>query len=87
MIVTGVIDDVVEPFLEVGVGMGWGETDFRSLNDEFREYGVVGRFAGGFDVHIVDGLGLVVSGAYTQPSGELQDLRYYSVTGGLQYEF
>ena len=50
---------------EVGVGMGWGETDFRSLNDEFREYGVVGRFAGGFDVHIVDGLGLVVSGAKT----------------------
>lgn len=83
---TDAIDDVVEPFIEIGPGFMASETQ---LNDtgELREYAFAARFAGGVDINVTDSIGLVFSAAYTQPTAELDELTHYSVTSGVQYKF
>ena len=84
--VTDAIDHVVEPFIELGGGFAWAQTDLPDGADT-KEAGFVGRFSGGVDVNLTDTIGLVGAVTYVLPTGEAYDYRYYSVSTGVQYRF
>lgn len=84
--VTDAIGDLFEPFIELGGGFAWVQTDLPDGGDT-KEAGFVGRFSGGVDVNITDTIGLVGAVTYVLPTGEAYDYRYYSVSTGVQYRF
>ena len=83
----------LEPYLVGGVGFlnadGSADVNTRNVRVSGAESDTefAGRVGGGFDVWITQHIAAYVDTAYVMPTGDLSDLRYFSLGAGVKYSF
>ena len=83
---TAAIDDRVEPFLDVSLGLSHVDRQLGGSSKR-KKWGVVSRFGGGADFWITDAIGIELSGFYNLAIGQIVDYSNYGGTAGLTTRF
>ena len=77
-----------EPFLMAGMGYARAELDARgTLRADDTGDGFVIRVGTGVQIGLLESLSLAIEGGFVLPSGDLSDLSYFTVSGGLNVHF
>lgn len=78
----------VQPFLLVGVGAMVATADFNTNGfSNNTETDVVGRIGGGVDAYVTENWLVNFEVSYVSPRGDVDDVDYLGVGGGIQYRF
>ena len=77
----------VQPFGVVGIGAMNAKADSPLLISSVNETDVAFRFGGGSDFYVTKNWVVNLEGSYVLPTGDVEDINYISLGGGLQYRF
>ncbi|MFH1038607.1 MAG: outer membrane beta-barrel protein [PVC group bacterium] len=80
------------------IGLGWGRSELKVTEEEYAApattysgteiwTGCLGRVGVGCDLHVIGGLGLTAEVAYNGGFGDLDTLRFVSLSAGVYYLF
>jgi hypothetical protein len=76
----------VQPYLKAGAGWQWGQTIY-VLGKNWHDGSFAARFGGGLDFYVTDHIVLTAGAAYQYITGDVNNYRYISLGGGIQYRF
>jgi Outer membrane protein beta-barrel domain len=77
-----VMTDQWQPYLALGLGWGFADTNFTSSEDGF-----VARFGGGLDFYMSETWGLTGEFAYNVSTGDLEEFNYMTLGWGVFMRF
>ena len=77
----------IQPFGIIGIGAMNAKADSPLLISSVNETDLAFRFGGGSDFYVTKNWVVNLEGSYVLPTGDVQDVNYISLGGGLQYRF
>ncbi|MCA9473209.1 MAG: porin family protein [Nitrospira sp.] len=77
----------IQPFGLVGIGAMTATADSSLLRSNITETGIAARFGGGADFYLTPNWLINAEITYVAPGGDVDDLDYVALGGGIQFRF